>query len=246
MRRLTLALAAMLGLFAATSADAAIVFDIANQLGSSIEFNGDGTTTTITLTPSLNSPPNPITGNHDFTITNVHGGVTPIGAPGSAAGFSGDITGPGFTYSAGDIVVNGATQTAALGGAGNVLHLGPDGGGDSLTADIAGINIMTMGTGGTVNFTGTVNLTNISYTGTNTDLLTFLSQTTGPGNGGVASLTFQFIPSKSLTDLLGPGTFDASYSGTLAAVPEPGTVVMAMAGLPVMGLVYLRRRKAQA
>ena len=61
----------------------------------------------------------------------------------------------------------------------------------------------------------------------------------------MVALTFQFVPAKSLTALLGPGNFKTTYSGTIttAAVPEPSTVVMAFTALPLLGLGYWRRRR---
>ena len=173
MKRITLALIAMSGLLAATQAEASINLGFSSNPGSQIMFFGDGTTTTISLTPSTGtSAPN------NFEIKTSDTGSM------SSVGLQGNIAGPGFTYSSSDIMTAGPAQFASLGGAGNVFSLGPDGGGEqTLTADIAGVDISTFGTGGTINFSGAINLSHLMYSGTNADLLQLYNEATAPAGG---------------------------------------------------------------
>jgi len=231
MRKITFAFAAVLGLLAASTAQAAITLNFAANQGSDITFVGAGTSSTFNLTPQ--STP-------QFTVTTVSGGT------GSGVGITGSIiSAGGFTYQQSGITTSGTTQTAALTGSGTLTLVAP-GGGETVTGTITGINVSTNGTSGGTNTTGTVNITNLAISGSgNADLTTFYNQAVA--GGGIGALTFQFIPSQSLTQLLN-GTNSTSYSGTVtaAAVPEPGTLVMAFVALPLLGIGYrLRRRKVQ-
>lgn len=231
MRTLSFAVTVALGLLASQSAQA-ITLDFSANVGSQIQFVGNGTTTSISLIGGA--------GGHNFQITSESGG------DGSGLGVQGDITGGGFSYTT-PIAVSGPTQTANLATvAGTQLHLGPAGGA-TLTADLTGVNISTTGNNGGTNFTGTVNLANITYAGTNADLLAFKNEATAPGNGGVAALSFQFSGPTSLTQLLGPGAHLTSYSGTVSVTPEPGSMAMACTGVFMLGgLGYRRARRLKA
>ena len=89
---------------------------------------------------------------------------------------------------------------------------------------ILGLNLDTVGTGGTVNVNGDINLGNVAYNGNaNADLKALkLDANT---NGGVFSLTFQFVPGLTLTQLAAKNAdHKTSYSGrTIDVVLSLGT-----------------------
>lgn len=242
MKRLAFALAAMLGLAVASGANAAIVLTFSSIANSQIEFTGNGSTTSFHLTPSLTGlvipgGPNGIGKDRMFSITSVQNGI------GDALGLFGDVTGT-FSYSASDITSpGGGVERATLTSVGGPaqLTLGPDTGNVSLTATIDWIDIETKGTGSALNAQGQVNISSVSYSGTNADLIMFANQVAA--QGGIGTLSFSFLPTRSLNDLLGPGTFKTGYSGSLTAAPEPGTVAMALTALPLLGLGYCRHRR---
>jgi hypothetical protein len=90
---------------------------------------------------------------------------------------------------------------------------------------------------------GSVNLTGITYGGSNTDLL-------GLKNAGSGSnvLTFQFDPAKTLADLKAAGA-STSFSGTInslvpgnsTGVPDAGSS-MALLGAALTALAIFSRR----
>ena len=84
-----------------------------------------------------------------------------------------------------------------------------------------------MGTGGTVNVSGAINLSNVVYTGTNADLVEVRNDANF--SGGVVSITFQFLPAESLTQLTANHSDQkTSFSGTImtASVPEPSSLLL--------------------
>ena len=81
-------------------------------------------------------------------------------------------------------------------------------------------NITTVGTGGALNLTGTINLTGLNYGGGNTSILGTLAAA-----GSAADVvTFEFLPPQSLSDLT-TGSGESAYSGVISTVPEPGHCV---------------------
>lgn len=238
MKRLVLALAAMLGGFVNTSADAAITLNLSANVGSEIRFVGNGTGATISFTPG------PINTN-SFVITSLSGGS----GTNAGLGLKGDISGT-FSYTLASIVSSGGgAEAATVVGDGTNKFTIIDNAGvpQTFSADISGINITTSGTSGALNYKGAVNLTNISYSGTNADLLLLKQQASSP-NGGIATITFQFVPDgKSLTQLVGSIgstlTSSTSFSGSVTAVPEPGSVVLAFSGIAMLGLGCYRKQR---
>jgi hypothetical protein len=109
-------------------------------------------------------------------------------------------------------------------------------GSDTFSATLTFINANTTGTGGTLNFAGSVNLTGFSYAGSNADLVAFAGQPEG-----YLSLTFQFVPGKSLTTLKSSPAVN-THSGT-AAVPEPMAIFMLGGGLLGLSVVVRRSRR---
>jgi hypothetical protein len=189
----------------------AVSFDYASTVGSTVVFPGD---TTFHFAPATNN----------FQVTS-----------GTAATFLGQMTG---TFTIGTITTIGTTSTASVSGSGTfVIH---DGSFD-LTATLTWVDITQNGTGGNLNITGTVNLTGITYGGTNADLVALRNA----GNGANV-LSFQFVPAVDLATLRnGPGSHSTSFSGTVATLPDGGTTV-ALLGLALTGLEGLRRGMKRA
>jgi len=151
---------------------------------------------------------------------------------GTAAGSSGAI---GGTFGVGAISDFGAYQTAAVSGAGTLSITDATG---VLNADLVWLDIATLGIGGIVNTQGIANLSNISYTGTNADLVAL-----GNAPAGIQTATFQFTGVTSLTQLFttNTGTTQTSFSGSITAVPVPAAVWLFGSGL--LGMVGVARRR---
>ena len=165
------------------------------------------------------------TNGYQFDITAVQNGV------GDSVGLNGYVS-PGGPFTIGVITISGPIQSAPVTGSGTLYIT--DAQHTNLTGSITWIDITTVGTGGILDLNGTVNLTGITYPGTNNDLGALAA-------AGSASdvVTFQFVPAKSLTTLKSQGGV-SSYSGAIV-VPEPSTVTLV--GLGLMGLLALSRRR---
>lgn len=211
--------AAVTGLALSAASCDAIVLNFANLPGTEINFNDGGFAFTSN-------------GNGDqFDIVSQMGGV------GDSIGLDGYIaeTGPfmiGSISSQNTII--GTIESASVSGAGvfNIV----DGSSLNLTGTIQWNNITTFGAAGGLDLTGTVNLTGISYSGSNSDLLALAS-----AGSATDIISFQFASEESLTQLAAANNLYTSYAGTIAAVPEPGTLTLLGAGLS--GLFALRLRK---
>ena len=155
-------------------------FDYANTTGSVIQFAGDGT---FTISPNKN--------NTEIT-------------DGTAAGLVAEITG---TYTIGIITTAGSLSVAPVTGIGTmVIH---DGAND-LTATVQWIDIAQSGTLDFLNTSATVNLTGISYAGSNPDLVALKN-----AGSAVNAFSFQFVPGVLLSDLKSSSHF-TSFSGTIS------------------------------
>ncbi|PWU12006.1 MAG: hypothetical protein C5B51_01635 [Terriglobia bacterium] len=125
-------------------------------------------------------------GPGDFVIT------SDINGDGSAAGLTGTIAG---AFTIGNITqINPNVQQAPVTGTGTLTIT--DAGGVSLTGTVDFLDIETVGTGGTLDSAGLLNVTNMVYSGTNGDLLKLAKYGTGVIVG-----VFQFVPGKTVTDL---------------------------------------------
>lgn len=174
---------------------------------------------------------NPSTNGYQWHITTETGGSSSIGLNGSFV--NGPFSyGPITSTGSGLTLVQEATVLSPLAG----LEIS-DGTG-LLTGTVNFINIATFATaGGGVNANLTVNLTGVTYSGSNPDLELVKAE-----QPGTVDLSFQFSPGMTLTQLsTGTGPYLTSYSGSLSVVPEPST--LALTGLGGLVLLHLRRRK---
>jgi len=206
---------------------AADTLGFSNFKGTSLTFTGNGT-------PGAN-----------FTMTTALNGIQQVGfevtlaSDPSDLGLFGSISGS-YQYKDSQIVTSnsGLTETAPV-----IDNTGPftftiwdstGGGGSAFTANIAWITIMTTLANGGLNSGGTINLTNLHYTGSNSGL-----QSLAGNANGVVTASFTFSAPTSLTELES-GTHTTTYSGSLTA-PDGGMTLMLLGGA-LLGLESLRRR----
>lgn len=154
---------------------------------------------------------------------------------GTAGGFNGGITG---AFGVGLINSSGPLESANVSGTG-VLSIFD--GFETLSADLNWIDIATFGTAGSLNTTGSANLTNISYVGTNGDLLALAN-----AGDGINTASFQFTSPTSLTDLFTTRTSvtSTSFSGSITPVPIPAAIWLFGSGL--LGMIGIARRRKKA
>jgi len=161
-----------------------------------------------------------------------------VTTPGSAYNLLGEITG---TYTIGAITTTGsgslAVNSAPVTGSG--LFRIHDGHGYNLVGTLSWYNIIQVGTGDFLNTAGAVNLTNITYSGTN-PLLALLAKTPSTASD---VLSFQFTPAKALSKLK-TTKLDTSFSGSIYArrLPDGGETALLL-GMALTGLVFFRRKR---
>ena len=212
-------LIAALALVTQTAYANVISCDFSNVAGASIKFTGTGDTIEF-----------PNTNTYDF-------GITDATSP-NLAGLQGNI---GGTYTVGAITSVAGVETASVTTSDGTFSV-DDGFSNTLTADLDWKDILVFSLVGGMNVTGTANLDNISYSGSNSDLLDIK-------NGGAQTvvLTFQFSPftKKSLTELMTDGQVNStSYSGSLSSIPEPSSCTLLIAaGLGLLSYAWRRRRR---
>jgi hypothetical protein len=178
---------------------------------------------------------------YDFAIT----GASPTPFLSSAIGLFGEITG---VYEVGPITTTGDIQTADVTptGGGPFEFRIDDGAGDTFVGTVDWIDIATFGAFGGLNSDASVNLTGVTYTGTNAALLALAA-----AEDHSVVISFQFTPPRSLHDI-----FDAtvssstSYSGSLTSetdqpipeIPEPASLVLLLGSTLCVGGFASRRR----
>jgi hypothetical protein len=225
---LAVALVAILGFGPGFSpaAQASLVLDMGSVPGANIEFKGSGTGASFVF--NNNS-------GQGFVVTSSNGVGDSVGLHGTLGGT--------YSYTTASIDTSGLVKTAPVLTSDGTLTITD--GLNPLTGTIAGIDVTTVGSGGLINLNGTVNLSTVSYSGTNADLKQLRDE--AALGGGIVTLSFQFIPSESLTQFAATtADFTTSYSGTIAtAVPEPSSLVVAGFGaLACLGWSLRRRSRS--
>jgi len=158
---------------------------------------------------------------------------------GQAIGLDGEITG---NYQIGPISTFGPTSVANVTGTGSLLIYD---GANTLTATLTWDDIVQTGTGSTINDNGVVNLSSITYGGTDADLVNLQNALSA-----VNTLTFSFTPAKSLSTLATSAattSFAGSISTIAPSVPDNASTAFLL-GLGALGIVLgavaLRRKSA--
>jgi len=238
MRKFVFALSTLAGLLLCSGAQAAITLDFSSVTGAGITFNANDPVAGSTGSFAFNHGTNSGQTNSSFSVTLTNGAVGP------AAGLLGDITG---TYNIGSINTSGSVQQASVTNGAGASHQFSitDASSATFAGNVNWIDISTFGAIGGINANGTINLSGVSYSGTNSDLVQLYQDALA--NGGIVTLSFQFAPAKSLTQLTsGTGTTKTSFSGSVstAAAPAPPSIVLASLGIvAVAGVSLLRRRR---
>ncbi|MBI4603850.1 MAG: PEP-CTERM sorting domain-containing protein [Planctomycetes bacterium] len=228
MRKLLFTLPFLAVLLPAAAEAGPISLDFANVASAKVRF--DAATDTFTFDDATSGADL----GRDFVVTGVSSGALgdDVFAPLGALDLRGNIDG---TFQIGTISTSGGHEWASVTGSGQLrIH---DGLGGTFTADLSWVTIETLGGAGGINAGGALNLTSTSYSGSNPDLVLLASLP-----GGITTVSFQFVPGKSLTELVTNGG-RTSYSGSLVSVPEP--TAMGLVGLALAALAA-RRRRGQA
>jgi hypothetical protein len=162
--------------------------------------------------------------------------------PGMAGDSIGDLGTMSGMYTIGAITTVGSTQSAVVSGMGTLSIYDNGVKGPALKGTIDWETISTTGTGSALNMTGVLNVTGVTYNGTQKDLQFFA------GIGSlVETLTFSFTPGKTLTQLAHYATKD-TYSGALSdnlpqGVPD-GASTVGLLGGALLALGSVRRKMA--
>ena len=206
--------------FASTASATTISFEFANVTGARVAFGGGNFT-------FLDGP-----SGFDFTIT--ESDTTP-----ALAGLQGNIDG---TYQIGTVTPDGSGSIASVTTVSATSKFRVyDGVSAYFSADLSFVDVAQSGTGGTLNTQGTVNLTNLSYAGSNAALLSLASYP-----DAIVSATFQFVPARTLAQLKAQSAsspLKTSYSGSLYSTSLPdGGATATLLGLAMLGFGALRSR----
>jgi hypothetical protein len=213
-----------------------MVSGVASAQSVSFDFSSLGTALITFQGAGGNFDFSPDTTGFDFQITNASGPVLGLD------GLKGNING---TFEIGTITtLLGGLQEAPITGSGTLSI--NDGMGnnpsDVFTATISasGYNAFTFGNSGGLNPESVINLSNFSYTGTNTALQNL-------ANSSMASetVTFQFLPAETLTQLASGGSLNSTtFSGSLEAIPESSTCALILGCIALGFAIWRREAKA--
>jgi hypothetical protein len=215
---------AVLALFTGLGRGQGLTLNFGNNEGTAIEFGGNADTFQFTTAQN----------GYQWNITSESGGS-------SAVGLLGSITGGPFVYGPITYTFGGSVQSATV--------LGPLGelvisdGTAQLTGTVNLIDITTLFQSvGVINASVSINVSGITYTGTNPDLRYLAAN-----QPASLDLGFTFNPGLSLSQLSsGAGGYDAPYSGSISTiptvtVPEPAGMMLAIFG--GLSILWFSRRK---
>ena len=210
-----------LALWAVRTYGQPLALDFSANTGATLRFNGASDSFQFTTA----------TNGYQWHITTESGGS-------SAIGLNGSFNNGPFVYGPITSTGSGITLVQQAAVTGPLANLVISDGSGNLSGTVNFINVATFATaGGGVNANLTVNLTGVTYSGSNPDLELLKAE-----QPGTLDLSFQFSPGETLTQLsTGTGPYSTSFSGSLSVVPEPST--LALTGLGGLVLVHLRRRK---
>lgn len=238
---LALTLAASAGLCFCAGVRADITLNIASAAGSDIAFTGYGSGASFAFNNNGSG--------QGFEVTGSSSGS----GPSTAVGLYGTIGGTYSYTTTGISPDGGGGQYTTVTSSGGTLTI-TDANGVTLTGSVSAVDLDTNGTDGSLDVSGSINLTNLSYSGSNQDLVQLLSDASA--NGGTVLIGFSFNQPTSLTQLAAAGASNTtSYNGMISAsssgvsalgvAPEPSSV--AIAGLGSLGLIAyaLRRRRVE-
>ncbi len=194
---------------------------------------------------------NPLSGG-DLTITgsgsgvggsiDFSGGILLDGSThGDTAGLTGTITGTYSWTNAGITPEGGGTQ-APLSGSGTISI--SDGDGHNLTGTVVSMEKIETNAAGDfmpVNDLLVLNLSGLSYSGTNADLLALATL-----DAGKAELDFtgNLVTTGNTLYSLQIGTETIAYTGDIKIVPLPGSVLLLGTGLLGLALLGFRRKRS--
>jgi hypothetical protein len=185
----------------------------------------------------------PAKNGFDFNITSCSNCVTALGN-GSFYGHIDDPNNNTSFWQMGTInSLGGGTEEAKVTGTGRFRINDGSGtcvGGCDFSGDLTWDDIFSIGSGDGFNMNALVNVTNLSYAGTNADLLALLAAVSGK-----TTVSFTFASPMSLTALkaAGASTLDA-YSGQYTPTPEPNFYALLAMGLALA--VWINRREKKA
>jgi len=162
-----------------------------------------------------------------------------ITSAGDAQGLYGAFSGGPWTYGAITTIstILGTEETANVTTPGGAFAIA-DGHGGFLTGQVNWVQIFSLASTGGINNGAAVNVTSLSYSGTENDVLKALA---GQGNSGTMVLSFSFASGYALDHFTDSTTEEKTvFSGSLSTVPEPTTLVSGILLLGPLGLSAAR------